>query len=80
MKKENSSKIAFLVRIIFACFLILIGISGIILPMLPGWPLIFWGLFIIGGTVLVDRIILRYLPKKLRKKIIDWLETKERKD
>lgn len=59
---------------IFAIFLILIGISGIILPILPGWPLIFWGLFLLGGIGLIDHLFLRYLPQKYRGIIYMWIE------
>lgn len=59
---------------ILAIFLFIIGIAGIILPILPGWPFIFLALFIWGGTALLDRKILKYLPDKYRQKVINWLE------
>lgn len=68
-----------ILRNIFAIFLIIIGFSGLILPILPGWPLIIWGLFIIGGSALVDKKILRYLPKKTRKRALNFLQSKEKK-
>ena len=76
---NNKKQITPILRKILAIVLIIIGISGIILPVLPGWPFVFWGLFIIGGSALIDRTILKYFPKKFRKKILDWLKSKEKK-
>lgn len=73
--KQNSS----VLRIFLALLLIVIGFSGVILPILPGWPLIFWGLFIIGGSALIDRTFLKYFPEKTKRRILKWLETKEKK-
>ncbi|MFA6492647.1 MAG: hypothetical protein WCV58_00670 [Patescibacteria group bacterium] len=60
---------------IFAVFLISIGVLGIVLPVLPGWPFFFWGIFLLGGLGLVDQLFLRYLPKKYRGLILMWIET-----
>ena len=65
---------------IFAIFLLVIGFLGIILPILPGWPFIFWGLFLLGGVGLIDQLFLKYLPKKYRGIILMWLETFEKKN
>ena len=64
---------------IFATFLIIVGIFGVILPILPGWPFIFWGLFLFGGVGLIDQLFLRYLPQKYRGIILIWIETFDKK-
>jgi len=51
--------------------LIIIGVAGVLLPIMPGWPFIFLGLFLIGGMPLLDRVILKHIPKKIRDKIFD---------
>jgi hypothetical protein len=51
--------------------LVIIGFLGIILPILPGWPFIFLGLFLIGGMPLIDQKILKYIPKKFRDRIFN---------
>lgn len=46
---------------------IIVGISGIILPILPGWLLIFVGIELIGiKIVFIDRIK-EYIKEKIRK-------------
>jgi len=41
--------------------LVIIGIAGIILPILPGWPFFFLGIIILGGDDQTrDRIIKRF--------------------
>jgi len=64
---------------VFAIFLIVIGISGIILPILPGWPFVFWGLFLLGGIGLIDQLFLKHLPQKYRGLILMWIETFDKK-
>lgn len=64
--------------LILAIFLIIIGVAGIILPILPGWPFIFLGIFMIGGLPLLDKLILRHIPKKLRDRIFDPERFKEK--
>ncbi len=44
--------------------LIFIGLLGIILPILPGWPLIFIGVTIIGGIETLHALLTKHLPKK----------------
>lgn len=74
MKKvEQARRKLTLATILLASLFFLIGMAGIILPILPGWPFIFAGLFIIGGTALLDRAFLKYLPDKYRRAIIDKL-------
>jgi uncharacterized protein YqgC (DUF456 family) len=44
-------------RIIFGLILVLVGISGVILPVLPGWILIFVGIELLGiQLVCLDKI------------------------
>jgi len=59
---------------VLALGLIIIGVAGIILPVLPGWPFIFWGLFILGGVSLIESVIIRFVPRKYKQKIHDFIE------
>jgi hypothetical protein len=49
---------------ILAWFLIVLGILGIILPVLPGWPFFFIGLFILAGDDMTREKIVGWFPKK----------------
>ncbi len=45
----NNFKEAFILKKIFALFLIILGVLGIVLPVLPGW------IFIISGWAILSR-------------------------
>jgi hypothetical protein len=78
MNKYKFKKITIWQRSL-AIFFIVIGLAGIVLPILPGWPFIFWGLFLLGGIGLVDQLFLKYLPEKYRGIVIMWLEKFDKK-
>ena len=47
-----------------AWLLIVLGISGIILPILPGWPFFFLGIFILADDDSTREKIISWFPKK----------------
>jgi len=57
-----------LVRKFFGVVLILIGVAGIILPILPGWVLIFVGLSLLGVEIYYVERIKSYAKEKIKRK------------
>jgi uncharacterized protein YqgC (DUF456 family) len=53
------------IRIFFGVLLIVVGVAGIILPVLPGWILIFIGIELIGIQLVFLQNIKEYIKKKL---------------
>lgn len=43
------------IRIVFGIFLIIFGLAGMILPILPGWWVALIGLEILGWKLVIDR-------------------------
>lgn len=60
----KSKRSANIIKFVVAVFFIIIGISGIILPILPGWPFIFAAIFLLGGIEGLRKKVFHYLPKK----------------
>ncbi len=54
-----------IVRIVFGLLLVLIGIAGVVLPILPGWILIFVGIELLGIQLVFLDKIKEYAKKKL---------------
>ncbi|MEI7690049.1 MAG: PGPGW domain-containing protein [bacterium] len=65
---KHQTKELKLVRKVFGIFLILVGIAGIILPILPGWILIFIGLGLLGIQIYYVERIKKYVRKKINRK------------
>jgi len=57
-----------LARKAFGIFLILVGIAGVVLPILPGWILIFIGLGLLGIQIYYVERIKKYVRKKVNRK------------
>lgn len=73
--KIKDKKIAGKLRRFGGYFLIVIGVLGILLPILPGWPFFFLGIIILGGDETTrDRIIVHF-PKKSRKYLVKVFDT-----
>ena len=53
-----------LIRKISGILLILIGIAGIVLPILPGWVLIFVGLSLLGINFYFIEVLKKYAQDK----------------
>jgi uncharacterized membrane protein YbaN (DUF454 family) len=49
---------------ILAWFFIVLGILGIILPILPGWPFFFLGLFILAEDDATREKIVGWFPRR----------------
>lgn len=65
--KLNSSGIKFILRIILAWFLIVLGIAGIILPILPGWFFFLTGLALLDVNGTIRRRVWSWVPLKAQK-------------
>jgi len=73
IKSKNRYKSKFW-RIIFGYTFIFVGFLGIILPILPGWPLLFLGIFILGGEEGLRRTFSKYFPKPIGDRLIKYLD------
>lgn len=61
MKEKNKN----LLRKIAGWALILMGLAGLVFPILPGWLLIFFGLELIGINIVFFDKIKAYVKKKI---------------
>lgn len=59
------------VRVIFGYTIFFVGVAGIVLPILPGWPLMIPGLILMGDDNRVTKWVIVRLPSRLRKKLDD---------
>ena len=57
-----------IIRKVFGIILILVGIAGIVLPILPGWILIFIGLGLLGIQIYYVELAKKYVKEKLKRK------------
>jgi len=57
-----------LVRKTFGVALVVIGVIGIVLPILPGWILIFIGLSLLGIEIYYVEKIKSYAKEKIKRK------------
>lgn len=60
----KSKRTANIIKFTVGVFFVIIGISGIVLPILPGWPFIFVAIFLFGGIETLRKRVLRHLPVK----------------
>jgi len=56
------------VRKTFGVALVVIGVIGIVLPILPGWILIFIGLSLLGVEIYYVEKIKSYAKEKIKRK------------
>ena len=61
-------------KIVSGIVLILIGIVGLILPIMPGWVFIIPGLVILGEYFAPARRLLEWARRKLEDNDIDWFK------
>ena len=64
MSNENKEEKPNFWMILLAWFFIVLGILGIILPILPGWPFFFIGLFILAGSDSTRDKIVGWFPRR----------------
>ena len=67
-KSFRDHKLFHIVVKIFGYILLIIGLIGLIMPILPGWALIIVGLMILGEESLVGRNVIHRLPEKFQKR------------
>ena len=63
-----------ILKIVSAIGLILIGIVGLIMPIMPGWVFIIPGLVILGEYFPPARRLLEWARRKLEDNDIDWFK------
>ena len=73
---KQRAKFFSVLRIIAAVALLIVGLAGIVLPILPGWPFVILAIFILG---LDERIILALNKNKVIAKIIKKLNLPSRR-
>lgn len=67
MTKELTKKEKSTIRKVIGVVVILVGIAGLILPIIPGWLLIFVGLELVGLELVFFEKIKAFVKKKLEK-------------
>ena len=72
---NQRTKFFSILRIVAAVALLIIGLAGIVLPILPGWPFVIIAIFLLG---LDERIILALNKNKVIAKIIKKLNLPSR--
>ena len=60
--------IIYVLRLILAFILIIIGITGLIFPIIPDWQLIIVGIIILDTRGVTRRKIISYLPRRYQEK------------
>jgi len=73
---NQRAKFYSILRIIAAVALLIVGLAGIVLPILPGWPFVILAIFILG---LDERIILALNKNKVIAKIIKKINLPSRR-
>jgi len=61
-------------RIVFGYTCVLVGTLGIFLPILPGWPFLFLGIFILGGEEGLRKTFSKYFPKPIGNRILKYMD------
>ena len=62
--KEHAKRVG---KVIAGVLLILIGIAGLVLPILPGLVFIYFGLELLGFGLVIREIVAKYREKYWRK-------------
>jgi len=65
--KIKDKELSATLRTALGIFLIFLGIIGIFMIIMPGWPFVFLGIFIILGKKKTIKRILKYTPKRYKK-------------
>jgi uncharacterized membrane protein YbaN (DUF454 family) len=68
----NKSGIRFIARMILAYFLVILGICGIILPILPGWPFLIAGVALLDVNGTIRKRVWSWVPAKAQKMVLRW--------
>jgi len=74
--------ILYIIRLLVAFVFIIVGLIGIILPIIPDWPLLLVGIVLLDTHGVLRRKIIKKTPqkyKKLLKKILFFVKIKEKK-
>jgi len=74
--------ILYIIRLLVAFVFIIVGLIGIILPIIPDWPLLLVGIVLLDTHGVFRRKIIKKTPqkyKKLLKKILFFVKIKEKK-
>ena len=72
--KIKDKELSATLRTALGIFLILLGIFGIFMVFVPGWPFVFLGLFIILGKEKSREKILKHTPNKYKKLIEKYFD------
>ncbi len=64
--------ILFVLRLLIGFVLIIIGLVGLVFPIMPDWILIIVGLLFFDANGKIAKFIISFLPKNLRKKSTDY--------
>jgi len=71
--------VAYVLKLIAAFILIVVGIVGLIFPIVPDWILILFGLILLDVKGKIRRKIVSWLPEGWRKKAQKFLRVKLKK-
>lgn len=74
--------ILYIIRLLVAFVFIIVGLIGIIFPIIPDWPLLLVGIVLLDTHGVFRRKIIRKTPKrykKLLKKVLFFIKMKEKK-
>lgn len=70
--KIRDKELSAVLRTALGILLIFIGIIGIFMIIMPGWPFVFLGSFIILGKEKTLQKILKYTPQKYKKIVKEY--------
>jgi len=68
--KLDSGGIKFILRMTLAWFLIVLGVAGIVLPILPGWPFFLTGLALLDVNGTIRKRVWSWFPPKAQNFLI----------
>ena len=72
--KIKDKELSAILRTALGIFFVFIGIVGIFMIIMPGWPFVFLGIFIILGKEKSIQKILKYTPQKYKKVVEEYFE------
>ncbi|PIZ01034.1 hypothetical protein COY62_00490 [bacterium (Candidatus Howlettbacteria) CG_4_10_14_0_8_um_filter_40_9] len=78
MEKETKKEMHIVLRVI-GVILVTVGILGLILPVIPGIPLLIIGFLILGEESVVTGWIIKRFPIKIQRKIRSIFASKRNK-